>query len=334
MVESTYKLNMPPENFIRVNFQQLEDFVREVAISSGLVESRANLLSKLLVENDLRGVFTHGTRQICKYAMHMLKNELNTDPKISVIRETSVSLILDGDGGLGYFPMYEGMLRIIEKARSSGVAMLQTRNHGHIGAAGIYSRMPLEHNFAAFVTAGGGLNLKPNQPVYTPAIGAPISISAPSGEEPPLVVDFSPVYDLRISPKWKELTEWIPGTIFRCIGLGMVAQIWGGLMAGSTVEESQNVSDKYSAIGQCGFVFIFDVNLFTSIDDYKKQMDQLAVQLRELEPLEGMDKASYAGGIEKAREIEFRRFGIPIGVKHQIELKKVAERFNIWVPWE
>ena len=203
MTESTYKLNMPPENFIRVNFQQLEGFVKDVAMSAGLVESKANLLSKLLVENDLRGVFTHGTKQISKYATNMIKNELNTDPKISVIKETPVSLIMDGDGGLGYFPMYEGMLRIIEKARSSGVAILQTRNHGHIGAAGIYSRLPLEYNLAAFVTAGGGLKLKPNDPVFTPAIGSPISISAPSGKEPPLVVDFSPVYDLRISPKWK-----------------------------------------------------------------------------------------------------------------------------------
>ena len=137
MTESTYKLNMPPENFIRVNFQQLERFVKDVAMSAGLVESKANLLSKLLVENDLRGVFTHGTKQISKYATNMIKNELNTDPKISVIKETPVSLIMDGDGGLGYFPMHEGMLRIIEKARSSGVAILQTRNHGHIGAAGI-----------------------------------------------------------------------------------------------------------------------------------------------------------------------------------------------------
>ena len=333
MTESTYKLNMPPENFIRVNFQQLEGFVKDVAMSAGLVESKANLLSKLLVENDLRGVFTHGTKQISKYATNMIKNELNTDPKISVIKETPVSLIMDGDGGLGYFPMYEGILRIIEKARSSGVAILQTRNHGHIGAAGIYSRLPLEYNLAAFVTAGGSLKLKPNDPVFTPAIGSPISISAPSGKEPPLVVDFSPVYDLRISPKWKELAEWIPGTIFRCIGLGMVAQIWGGLMAGSKVEEYPNLSKKYLGTGQCGFAFIFDVNLFVSIDEYKKNMDQLAVQLRELQPLEGMEKANYAGGIEKSREIESRRYGIPIGSKHQIELEKVAKRFNILIPW-
>ena len=42
----------------------------------------------------------------------------------------------------------------IKMASAQGVAMVQTRNHGHIGAAGIYTRMALGHNLLAFATSG------------------------------------------------------------------------------------------------------------------------------------------------------------------------------------
>ena len=333
MSETAYKLNLPPEDFVRVPYGDMQEFVASVARASGLVADRADLLGELLTGNDLRGVFSHGTRQIARYARTMRDGDLNVNPDVKVLRESPTSVVMDGDGGLGYFPMYDGTLRAIEKANELGVAVLQTKNHGHIGAAGIYSRMPLEHMMGALVTAGGELSLKPGQAVYTPAIGSPVSISAPAGREPPIVVDFAPVYDLRISPRWTELAEWIPGTIFRCIGLGMIAQSWGGIMAGTSYSAGREHPRRYRATGQCGFAFMFQVGLFIDTDEYGCEMDALAGRLRELAPLEGFDTASYAGGIEGEREREFRESGIPVGPEHRQDLEDAAREFGAEVPW-
>ena len=173
MTEAVYKLNLPPdEDFVRVQHGDMQDFVASMARASGLVPDKADLLAELLTGNDLRGVFSHGTRQIARYARTMRDGDLNVNPDVRVIQEGPTSVVMDGDGGLGYFPMYEGTLRAIEKAKDLGVAVLQTKNHGHIGAAGTYARMTVEHMMGAFVTAGGELKLKPGQPVYTPAIGS------------------------------------------------------------------------------------------------------------------------------------------------------------------
>lgn len=104
---------------------------------------------------------------------------------------------------------------------------MQTRNYGHIGAAGIYTRMALDHNLLAFATSGSQQELQSDMSVFTPAIGSPMSFSAPARVEDSLVVDFFLVYDFRISPHIHEIAEWIPGTISRCVGLGTVAQAWG-----------------------------------------------------------------------------------------------------------
>ncbi len=333
MEHTPYKLNLPPETCFRVDHADVRRFVAAVAKASGLVDDRAELLAELLTANDLRGVFSHGTRQIARYARSIRDGRLNADPEVRVAREGPTSVVMDGDGGLGYFPMYDGTMRAIEKAQELGVAVLQTRNHGHIGAAGIYSRMPLEHGMAAFVTAGGGLDLQPGQPVYTPAIGSPVSISAPAGSEPPIVVDFAPVYDLRISPRWPDLAQWIPGTIFRCIGLGMIAQAWGGIMAGSPASGGRERPRRYAETGQCGFAFMFQIGLFIDPAEYRREMDALAGSLRELAPLDGFEQASYAGGVEGEREREFREAGIPLGPEHRHDLESIASELGVDAPW-
>ena len=333
MAADVYKLNLPPPTFIRVGHAELRRFAAALARGAGLVAERAQLLAELLVANDLRGVFSHGTRQLADYVPALRAGALNPEPQVTVESEAPASLVLDGDGGLGYFPAYEGTLRAIDKARELGVCVLQTRNHGHVGAAGIYARLPLEHDMVAFVTSAAALDLRRGQPVYTPAIGSPLAFSAPAGAAAPLVVDFAPVYDLRISPRGPELAEWIPGTIFRCIGLGTIAQAWGGLLAGLPAAGGQSRPRRYRGAMQSALVVMFRIDLFLEPAQFRAQMDLLAGQLKELAPLDGFDRASYAGDIERQRERKFRRLGIPVGPEHRRELEGVARELGIAVPW-
>ena len=148
------KMNMAPEIFIRVPHEAMKEFVAEVGSAAGLDDEKASLLARLLTENDLRGTFSHGTESIAKYAPALRDGAINRSPEVRVMRETPVSIIVDGDGGLGYFPAYEGTRRAIEKAKAHGMAVMVSQNHGHIGAAGIYTRMTLEHDLLTMVTGG------------------------------------------------------------------------------------------------------------------------------------------------------------------------------------
>ena len=327
-----YKLNTPPETFVRVTHGALQAFVSQAAQLSGLEKVKSELLARLLTENDLRGVFSHGTRQIARYATSMRNGSLNNAPEVRVVRETPASLVVDGDGGLGYFPAYEGTRRVIEKAKSQGIAVMQSVNHGHIGAAGIYARMTLEHDLLTFVTAGNQLDLKPGMPVYTPAIGSPMCFSAPALEADPLVVDFAPVYDLRVSPRWQEIARWVPGTVFRCIGLGTIAQAWGGILAGIPLDESRAVR-KYDAATQTALVVTFQIGLFIDPTQFRREMDEFARRVATLAPLEGFEQAKLAGGPEGEREREYLVEGIPVGPEHQRDLEALATELGIAVPW-
>ena len=213
------------------------------------------------------------------------------------------------------------------------MAVLQTRNHGHVGAAGIYSRLPLAHDMVAFVTSGAELDLRPGQPVYTPAIGSPLSFSAPAGEAAPLVVDFAPVYDLRISPRWTELAEWIPGTIFRCIGLGTIAQVWGGLLAGLPAAAATRARAVTGAGAERTGRHV-PHRPVPGAGGVSRPDGPAAGHAQGAGAAGGFDHASYAGDVERQRERDSAASASRWVRSTGANWKSVARDLGSDVPWE
>jgi L-2-hydroxycarboxylate dehydrogenase (NAD+) len=147
-------LNRVPEDAILVPAEALRDLVRALAEGGGAGEEQAALLADLLVRNDLRGVFSHGSRQIATYARLLRDGVLNPRPQVRTLNESAVTLLLDGDAGLGYFACWEMAPRLIAKARELGVAVGVTRHHGHFGAAGLYTRLAAEAGLIGYDTSG------------------------------------------------------------------------------------------------------------------------------------------------------------------------------------
>ena len=330
---SVYKLNLPPERYVSVPADRLQRFARDVALALGLPGSHAAQLAELLTGNDLRGVHSHGTRMIASYADELRAGRLNPAPNPRVIRETPVSLTVDGDGGLGYFAAHLATERAISKARETGVAVAVTRNHGHIGAAGIYARMTLPHDLLCLVAGGARPHLEPGMPVYSSAVGSPVCFSAPAGDADPLIVDFSPVYDLRSSPHREQLEDWIPGTIFRCIGMGNIAQAWGGILAG-VPQEPDAPPPRFPSAHQAAAFMMFRIDLFLEPAEFRRQMDVLAERIAELAPLPGFPKAQFAGGPEAECARRYAATGIPVGDEHRRELETLGDALGIDTPWE
>ena len=98
---------------------------------------------------------SHGTRQLQKYVRELAGSEINPAPTIRTLKETPSSVRLDGDGGPGYLVAARGVEAACAKAREVGLALCSTTNHGHVGSAGIYARLALEHGLISWCLAGG-----------------------------------------------------------------------------------------------------------------------------------------------------------------------------------
>lgn len=326
-------MNLPPSTFISVPHQAMQTFIAEMGKTVGLPEDKAELLAELLTANDLRGVFSHGTIQMATYARLLRDGTLNNQPNVHVAKETPVSVLVDGDGGLGYFASYQATLIMIEKAKSQGIAIGLTRNHGHFGAAGLYSRMTLPHDLLCYVTSGHQLMLEPGQSILNAAGGSPMSFSSPAGEEESLLLDFGARSDFyESSPHLEELIRLAPASAFRALGMGAICQSWGGFLAGVPVDTNRSTR-TYAGANQGSLVMAFRIDLFMDPKQFKYEMDEYVRMIKKLKPLPGFEESLLPGGIEAVRRRKFSVEGIPVSATHQQRLEEVAQELGMQVPW-
>lgn len=117
-------MNRPPEVFIRVDEERLLNFSIACFDKVGITHEHAALISRLLVNSDLRGVRSHGTRAIDGYCVGFENGSLNPHPNIRIINETPTAVVLDGNGTLGYLPMVRDVRETYEPMPGTDRALL------------------------------------------------------------------------------------------------------------------------------------------------------------------------------------------------------------------
>ena len=322
--------NIPPEHGIRVPADAMRKFIGALFSKVKVPDDQAAHMAITLVANDLRCVFSHGTIQADAYVRQMLGGHTNSSPVVKVVSESSATVVLDGDGGLGYFPAHRGTKMAIEKALALGVAAATTRNHFHFGAAGNYSRMALVEDCIGMAISSHRYHPNPQATVMSASGGSPMSIAIPTGSEPPLVLDMSASF----LPQQDELVLNYPTAFFKALGLASIFQAIGGILAGMYNEGfCYPGTGEGAAPHQGAFVAVFDVKRFQELVPFKKEMDRYIREARSTQPLPGTERAELAGGMEWIWEKENRGNGIPVDREHQQKLEKLAEDIELEAPF-
>ena len=237
-----------------------------------------------------------------------------------------------GDGGLGYFPALLAAQGVVEKAKTHGLAAAVTRDHGHIGAAGLYARQGLPENLIMYVTSGHQLHLEPGRPLTDAAGGSPMAFAIPAGEQPPLVLDFGAMHDLYdSSPHRMQLFELSPGLVFRSIGLGAVCQALGGLLAGVPVDAAR-ANRRYPGANQGALLIALDPGGFMPREAFVREMEEYVARARRLAPMPGYDTAHLPGGPEWERERLWAESGPPLTKEHLERLEALGRELQVLCP--
>ena len=322
--------NSHPDRGIRVPYRVMEDYVRALFQAVGMSEEHAQHMAITLTANDLRCVFSHGTRQVRDYIFEMQNGHTNPRPHVTVVSEAEATAVIDGDGGLGYFPSYMGTEMAIEKALNVGVGAVTTRNHFHFGAAGNYSRMALAHDCIGMALSSHRYRPRRDATVLSASGGSPISIAVPSAVQPPIVMDMSAHF---ISYSEEAFANF-PAAVFKGLGLAAVLQAMGGILPGIWREGYGFTGEgKGAAPHQGAFIAAFDVKRFADVEAFKQEMDRYIGEARATKPLPGHDRAELAGGMEWEWEKEHREIGIPMTDEHCDLLAQVGDSVDVPSPF-
>ena len=326
-------MNVPPTEFIRVIPDDLRGMVTALFEKANVPGAEARLIADLLVGSDLRGVFSHGTHQTAGYVRSMLNGRINPCANVRLVSESPTTAVFDGDGGLGYVPAYRAAHAAVDKARAFGLGAGICGNHGHFGAAGNYSRIPLASGCIGFAVSSHVRDPRPDAGIWTMGGGSPMSFAFPAGSGPPVVLDMATSFSWGFGSKeeFEAAFSKMPDLFFKSLGLGVVCHGLGGILARISLLEKKGRT--YEGATQGAFVLAIEVSRFMPRETFFQEIEEFVRGCRRMQPFPGYERAELPGGPEWEREREWARVGIPVGRAHQANLEEIARELDVPVPW-
>lgn len=333
-------MNVPPSSYIRVMPDDLHRFVSEVLQAYKVPEEDAELIAELMVDTDLRGVFSHGTATLAGYCRTYKNGAFNPKPAQQIIKDTPIITMIDGDGGLGHPATYLATMMSIKKAKVSELSMAVTRNHGHFGSAGKYVRLAVREGLICFCVSGLLARMPEDKQTsawaHYPLDNCPLSIGFPAENGYPVIADIcSSVMDEWdvTSERFQSIFSQMPAVVFRSFGLraacNFLSAALGDMMKSEFSEENRTWANAYYG----AFLWVLDPVAFVDPTAFKSEVDRTTELIGALQPLPGYERADLPGGPEYERERTYRESGIPLGDRHRENLETIGLEAGISVPW-
>jgi L-2-hydroxycarboxylate dehydrogenase (NAD+) len=340
---------------VRFPFERLVAFSRDVLVAVDALPEHAEVTARRLLEADLRGRTGHGLIRIPQYVMRIEAGGIDLRPEISVLRETPVSALIDGDNGLGQVVMTLAAETAMTKAAESGMAWVGTVHSNHAGAAGVYTTMAARRDLIALYLAVASANVMPPWGGQERLLGTnPISIAIPAGEGDPYVLDIATtvtshgtikvlaqageqmpegwVVDLEgnpiLDPSRADEGYLMPIGGYKGsglnIGLGLLAGVLNGAAFGEYVIDHRKVPGQPANTGQA--MFVMRPDLFSDLDEFRTAMDHHLNVLRAAGP---PGAVRLPGDVAAELEAERSAEGIPVGDVLLGQLRDLGARLGL-----
>jgi LDH2 family malate/lactate/ureidoglycolate dehydrogenase len=332
----------------------------------GMPEDNAETTADILSWADLHGVDSHGLSMIPGYDRLRRSGRANMEARPRIVKETPVSALVDGDGGLGHVPAHFAMQVAIDKAKQIGMAITAVRNSAHFGATGYYTLMAAKEGLIGMgCTSASSVQVAPTFGKEAKLGTDPWSFAAPTTDGPPFLLDMATttVAAGRIRNKaneglpcpsgWVLNKEGIPSTdplearekggfltslggspetsSYKGYGLAAMVNILGACLPGATLitDPRRATMTGGNDIGHC--FFAIDPGLFRDREEFAGDVTQFCNDLRATKPVDPAQPVMVAGDPQWNYAEKRMKEGIPVGAGLMNQVRQIAQASA--APW-
>ncbi|MCH7823081.1 MAG: Ldh family oxidoreductase [Proteobacteria bacterium] len=175
-----------------VSADGLRQLLVEMFVRKGMFAVDAEIGATRLVEADLRGIHSHGSRAMWRYLEALDAGDVDPRAEVLTERETAAMAVLNGGMGLGHVAATKGMQLAIRKATEVGTGTVAVKRSQHFGAASVYSLMAADAGMIGYCTTNTG---PPTVAAYgssAPAVANnAFAWAVPTRSGPPFVLDMA-----------------------------------------------------------------------------------------------------------------------------------------------
>jgi LDH2 family malate/lactate/ureidoglycolate dehydrogenase len=341
--------------------------LKAILLAWGMPEENAETTADILSWADLHGVDSHGISMIPGYDRLRRQGRANMQARPRIIKETAVSALVDGDGGLGHVPAHFAMRVAIDKAKAAGMAITAVRNSAHFGATGYYTLMAAKEGLIGMAcTSASSIQVAPTFGKEAKLGTDPWSFAAPTEDEGrPFLLDMATTTvaagrirnkaneGLQCPPGWVLNKDGLPSTdplearekggfltslggspensSYKGYGLAVMVNILGACLSGATLITDPMHTKKPQGmdIGHC-FIAI-DPNLFREEGEFAADVTRLCGDLRATKPVDPAQPVMVAGDPQWQNAAVRLRDGIPVGPGLLGQIRQIAQASA--APW-
>lgn len=343
----------------------LAEFTGALFVAAGLSPEHARIVAVSLVEANLRGHDSHGVMRVPFYIGRVKDGSLQPDATLKVEKESTCSIVADGQWGMGQVLAQELTRRLIEKCEVAAIACGTLKHSSHIGRLGEYAEMAAAKGLAAMICANTHGAAQRVAPVggKRPRLGTnPICIGIPGGDAGPFVFDIGTSATAEGKVRFKKIAGqdiplgWVidpdgqpttdpnqlygdpPGTIlpmggdqaYKGFGLAyMIEMLCGGLSGGQC-----SYPNPPPPIGNCAWFLVINPEFFGGLDHLLGEVRALEAYVRGVPLIEGVTEVVLPGDPERKTLAGRRLHGIPIDDGNWKALTDLATQLNVPVPVE
>lgn len=294
---------------------------------AGLSSEDAKIITDVLTETEMRGVFTHGFLRLERYINCIKSGGIQTNGNYTVLFDSPSWASIDGNGNLGIVVAYKAMKLAMEKAKETGIGIVNVRGSHHFGAAGYYTSMCADADMAGFAMSNGDILVAATGSAEKTIGNNPFSYAFPADKYGKVIYDIAMSHTsdqkvLQMEREGKELPAgWIidkdgnptidpseymkGGTLlpfggYKGYGLAMMVELFAATLSGAAM--TKDVHAWNAEKGQCGnvghFFLAMDLSKMGDPAEYKARVDGMIDEIKASKKAVGIEKIYYPGEIE------------------------------------
>ena len=173
-----------------VPWKLIGDFMTDAFKAVGVPAEDAALCADVLMENDRRGIESHGCNRFKPiYIDRILAGIQKPVTEYEVLKDTPTTLVADAHDGMGMVASHRAMETIIEKARKYGMGMAAIRNSTHYGIAGYWATMASNEGMLGIAGTNARPSIAPTFGVENMLGTNPLTFAFPTDEPFPFCID-------------------------------------------------------------------------------------------------------------------------------------------------
>ncbi len=324
----------------------------------GMPAENAESTAEIMAWADLHGIDSHGISMIPTYAARAADGKMRMRAEPRIVKETPVSALVDGDGGLGHVTSRLAMNTAIAKAQTIGIGVAAVRNSAHFGACGFYAKMAADAGLIGLVTtSASGIQVAPTFGAEAKYGTDPIAFAAPGRDGEPFLLDMAtttvaagrirnkanenlptpdgwvvdkdgqPSNDPLIAQKGGFLTP-LGGTAesssYKGYGLAAMVNILSSALSGATMVTDPMHTKHPGTMGIGHFFMAIDTGLFRDPADFRRDVVDFTDSLRATKPADPSRPVMVAGDPERRNAARRLQEGIPVGTNLLAKVKEIA----------